>query len=289
VNRLAALGRERLAAGVLVIGAVVFTATGVIRLLREGGIEVLTLPLALLAADLVIAGALVTRWYAIRPVAQGLAIFGALVHVLVLLRSGPWMIRGWSALLAAAHICALVLFFALSAHEQYDDEDEDDEADDREVAYEPAAGPYAALPAPRRNADILRQPADHPAEVAPELATALMTERQPAAEQPSAEQSTEPAAEPDAELAAEQPETEQTAAEDTEPVGERDSEQPADETTEEPTAHQETDRPAEPADHNGADHNGADHNGADHGPDREGAGERVESGAGRRGAPEGKE
>ena len=55
-QRLAALGRERLAAGVLVIGAVVFTATGVIRLLREGGIEVLTLPLALLAADLVIAG-----------------------------------------------------------------------------------------------------------------------------------------------------------------------------------------------------------------------------------------
>ncbi|MDT7678328.1 MAG: hypothetical protein QOD82_6230, partial [Pseudonocardiales bacterium] len=102
MNRLAALGRERLAAGVLIIGAVAFAGTGMVRLFREGGVEVLTLPLALLAADLLIAGALVTRWYAIRPVAQGLAIFGAVVHLLVLLRSGAWWIRGWSALLAAA-------------------------------------------------------------------------------------------------------------------------------------------------------------------------------------------
>ncbi|HEY0577627.1 MAG TPA: hypothetical protein VGD73_26290 [Pseudonocardia sp.] len=130
MNRLAGLGRDGLVALVLLLGAVAFTGTGVARLVSHGNPEALTLPLALLAADLLIAGALVTRWYAIRPVAQGLAIFGALVHVLVLLRSGPWWIRGWSALLAAAHIYALLLFFALSAREQYDDElDEDDAVD----------------------------------------------------------------------------------------------------------------------------------------------------------------
>jgi hypothetical protein len=129
VNRLAGLGRDGLVALVLLLGAVAFTGTGVARLVSHGNPEALTLPLALLAADLLIAGALVTRWYAIRPVAQGLAIFGALVHMLVLLRSGPWWIRGWSALLAAAHIYALLLFFALSAREQYDDEDDEDDED----------------------------------------------------------------------------------------------------------------------------------------------------------------
>ena len=132
MNRLAGLGREGLVALVLLLGAVAFTGTGVARLVSHGNPEALTLPLALLAADLLIAGALVTRWYPIRPVAQGLAIFGALVHMLVLLRSGPWWIRGWSALLAAAHVYALLLFFALSAREQYDDED--DELDDEDDA-----------------------------------------------------------------------------------------------------------------------------------------------------------
>ncbi|HTF50709.1 MAG TPA: hypothetical protein VK735_24980 [Pseudonocardia sp.] len=138
MNRLAALGREGLVALVLLLGAVAFTGTGVARLVSHGNPEALTLPLALLAADLLIAGALVTRWYSIRPVAQGLAIFGALVHVLVLLRSGPWWIRGWSAVLAAAHIYALLLFFALSAREQYDDEDDElDDEDDAVAVVEP--------------------------------------------------------------------------------------------------------------------------------------------------------
>jgi len=232
VNRLVALGRERLAAGVLVIGAVVFTATGVARLLRAGGVEVLTLPLALLAADLVIAGALITRWYAIRPVAQGLAIFGALVHVLVLLRSGPWLIRGWSALLAAAHICALVLFFALSAHEQYDDDDDDDNGDggDPDAAPESVQanervgvgvgyGPFATLPAPRSHADLLHQVVERPARpraevverpVEPEVELAAPA----VAEQPVAEAEPEPVAE-------HEPESE------TEPADEPSTEQPA--------------------------------------------------------------
>jgi hypothetical protein len=178
VNRLAALGRERLAAGVLIIGAVAFAGTGMVRLFREGGIEVLTLPLALLAADLLIAGALVTRWYAIRPVAQGLAIFGAVVHLLVLLRSGAWWIRGWSALLAAAHIYALVLFFALSAQEQYDDEDEDaDEFEDEFNGDGPGGagrgGEFADLPAQRRGPVDADWPRPDPAAAA----TAVGVER----------------------------------------------------------------------------------------------------------------
>jgi hypothetical protein len=266
VNRLASLGRERLAAGVLVIGAVVFTATGVTRLLRAGGVEVLTLPLALLAADLVIAGALITRWYAIRPVAQGLAIFGALVHVLVLLRSGPWLIRGWSALLAAAHICALVLFFALSAHEQYDDDDENDDSadDDGDPDADPDAdpvsveanervgvgvgyGPFATLPAPRSHADLLHQVVERPArpraeaverpgEPEAELAAPAVAE-QPVAEsvaepepEPVAEPEPEPVAEPEPEPAAEhepEPAAEHEPESETEPADEPSAEQPA--------------------------------------------------------------
>jgi hypothetical protein len=126
-RRRADLDPRRLVAVALVVGAVGFTATGVARLVQQRDIDVVTLPLALLAADLLIAAALVTRWYPIRPVAQGLAIFGALVHALVLLRSGPWWVRGWSGLLAAAHVSALVLFFSLTARE-YDDGDDTDAA-----------------------------------------------------------------------------------------------------------------------------------------------------------------
>lgn len=247
MNAQAALGRERLAAGVLVIGAVVFTATGVARLLRAGGVEVLTLPLALLAADLVIAGALITRWYAIRPVAQGLAIFGALVHVLVLLRSGPWLIRGWSALLAAAHICALVLFFALSAHEQYDDDDDenDDSADDvgdpdaapesveanERVGVGVGYGPFATLPAPRSHADLLHQVVERPARpraeaverpVEPEAELAAPA----VAEQPVAEPEPEPVAEHESESETE-PVAEHEPESETEPADEPSAEQPA--------------------------------------------------------------
>jgi hypothetical protein len=114
-------GRVRYAAGALVVLAVLFVCLGVVRMPHVHGGELLSLQLALLVADLVIVSALVTGWYPVRPVAQGLAIFGALVHLLVLLRSGPVMLRGCSALLAAAHVYALVLLFQMSAQEQYDE------------------------------------------------------------------------------------------------------------------------------------------------------------------------
>jgi hypothetical protein len=148
-RRVAGLGPERLVAVMLVVGAVGFTGTGLARLVHQRGIDVVTLPLALLAADLLIAAALVTGWYPIRAVAQGLAIFGALVHLLVLLRSGPWWIRGWSGMLTVAHLSALVLFFSLSARE-YDEIDTADE--DAEPADSTVEPPAAEEPATRAEA-----------------------------------------------------------------------------------------------------------------------------------------
>ncbi|WP_028925766.1 hypothetical protein [Pseudonocardia acaciae] len=149
MKRFPASPRERLAAGALVAGAAVFVGMAVAGLLGGSGAtrgDLLTLAFALLGADLVIAAALLTGWYPVRPVAQGLAIFGALVHVLVLLRSGPWWMRGWSGLLAAAHLYGLVLLFALSSREQYEDElDDEPEA--------PEQPPAAPDPAPVAAAD----------------------------------------------------------------------------------------------------------------------------------------
>jgi hypothetical protein len=134
VSDWAAPRRVRLVALVLVLGAVGFAVTGVVRMFVDaspgGKADMVTLPLALLVADLIIAGALVTGWYSVRPVAQGLAIFGALVHVLVLLRSGGWWIRGWSALLSVAHVYALLLFFAFTAEERDDELDELEDEDE---------------------------------------------------------------------------------------------------------------------------------------------------------------
>ena len=144
----AAPRRVRLVALALVLGAVGFAATGVVRMFVAaspgGRADMVTLPLALLVADLIIAAALVTGWYSVRPVAQGLAIFGALVHVLVLLRSGGWWIRGWSALLSVAHVYALLLFFAFSAEERDDELDDDQPGDGDELDGESPRPPAAA-------------------------------------------------------------------------------------------------------------------------------------------------
>jgi hypothetical protein len=118
VSRLPGSSAQRVASATLVGLAVLFVGFGALRLATEGGIDVLTLPLVLLVTDLFIAAVLLSGWYPVRPVAQALAIFGALVHLLVLLRSGPWWLRGSSALLAVAHGYALVLLFQLSVREQ---------------------------------------------------------------------------------------------------------------------------------------------------------------------------
>lgn len=172
MTSIAASRGERLAAGGLVGGAVVFAVLAV-TLPRVGGglvrAEMLTLLFALLAADVLIAAALLTAWYPVRPVAQGLAIFGAVVYLFVLLRSGPWWMRGWSGLLVAAHAYALVLLFALGSREHYED-DEDDRPDDAAVG-EPVAEapePVAEVPEPAAEAPEPAAEAPEPAESAPE-------------------------------------------------------------------------------------------------------------------------
>ena len=146
--------RGVVAAGALVCGAVVFAGFGLARLVGGASVEVLTLPFALLAADLLIATALITGWYPVRPVAQGLAIFGALVHLLVALRSGPVWMRGWSGLVSVLHVYSLLLLFAISAREQYEDELDEEFNDDlvaeSETRAESAAGATAAA---QRDAD----------------------------------------------------------------------------------------------------------------------------------------
>ncbi len=123
-------GRDRAVAGVLGVGAVLFVGFAATRVGSAGFPAALSLPLVLLAAALVVAVAVLTHWYPIRPVAQGLAVFGLLVHALVALRGGLVWTRGCSAVLAVAHGWALILLFLITAAENDEDEDgvpEDDE------------------------------------------------------------------------------------------------------------------------------------------------------------------
>jgi hypothetical protein len=117
VTRPPALSRATFACVALVGLAVVFAGAGVFRMLHDGGVKALTLPLALLASDLIIAGSVLSRWQLVRPFAQGLAIFGLLVHLLVLLHSGPVGLRTCAGLLALLHAEALVLLFQLTWRE----------------------------------------------------------------------------------------------------------------------------------------------------------------------------
>jgi hypothetical protein len=200
---------ERFAAGALVGGVIVFALITVV-LLRVGGgwvrAEMLTLLFALLAADLLIAVALLTGWYPVRPVAQGLAIFGAVVYLFVLLRSGPWWMRGWSGLLAAAHVYALVLLFALGSRERYDDEDDEDEADRPDE-------PGVAAPAVEEPGATMSAPEDEPIEVP---APGPAGEPEP---EPPAVSTEVPALEPEpAEVSASEPEPAEVSASDPEPA-----------------------------------------------------------------------
>jgi hypothetical protein len=129
-----ATGREKFGAGVLVGAAVLFVGFAVPRAAVVGFLGALTLPLVLLAADVVIAAAVVTWWYPLRPAAQGLAVFGILVHALVMLRSGPVWTRGCSGVLLLTHSWALVQLFLMTAAE-------DDGPDDGAEGERQALGP----------------------------------------------------------------------------------------------------------------------------------------------------
>ncbi|MDQ2706526.1 MAG: hypothetical protein M3Z25_02310 [Actinomycetota bacterium] len=191
---LPASGRERTVAGVLVGGAVLFVGFGIPRLASAGLTGALTLPLVLLAADLLIAAALLTGWYPVRPVAQGLSVFGLLVHALVMLRGGPIWIRGCSGVLVVAHAWALVLLFLLTAAE---DDLDDHDWDEPDETAEDAAQPEPVVLIETSVLDVveLTRPALDPAsEPTPEPAS----EPQP---EPASEPQPEPASEPQPEPA----------------------------------------------------------------------------------------
>jgi hypothetical protein len=119
VIRVPSLGREKGVAWVLVGLAVLFLACGVVLMVtEERGANAITLPVALLASDLLIAATLISRWQLVRPIAQGLAIFGTLVHLLVLMRNGPLWTRACAGLLVVAHVQAMLLLFRMTIRER---------------------------------------------------------------------------------------------------------------------------------------------------------------------------
>lgn len=185
---LPATGRERVAAGVLVGAAVLFIGFAIPRVAIAGLIGAFTLPLVLLAADTLIAAAVLTRWYPLRPVAQGLAVFGMLVHALVMLRNGPMWTRGCSGVLLLVHSWALVHLFMMTAAE--DDEDVDEvgdsggpDGDSQGHAADPPSGlgpvEFAELvETPVTEVVDLAVPADEGTEPSPEPETETETDRE---------------------------------------------------------------------------------------------------------------
>lgn len=128
---------ERLAVGVLVGLAAVFVVVWIPRASTVGFAGALTVPLVLLMADLLIAVALLTHWYPVRPVAQGLAVFGFLVHVLLALRNGPMVARGCAGVLALVHVWFLVSLIMLTTTENdTDGTDSPDDTDAPDEGYE---------------------------------------------------------------------------------------------------------------------------------------------------------
>jgi hypothetical protein len=159
-----ASGRERVAAGVLVGAAVLFVGFAIPRAAVVGFFGALTLPLVLLAADLVIAAAVVTWWYPIRPAAQGLAVFGILVHALVMLRGGPIWTRGCSGVLLLVHSWALLRLFLMTAAEDDLDDDADHDSDDAGEGRPDFGLPPRA--APGQQAGLVETPVTQVVEVA---------------------------------------------------------------------------------------------------------------------------
>jgi hypothetical protein len=162
-----ATGRERVAVGVLVGAAVVFVAFAIPRAAAAGLFGALTLPLVLLAADLVIAAAVLTWWYPLRPVAQGLAVFGILVHALVTLRSGPIWTRGCSGVLLLTHSWALVQLFLMTAAEDGDFDDDGEPASEPPPVVAPGE-PAAIVETPVTDVVELGAPAEAAAPESPE-------------------------------------------------------------------------------------------------------------------------
>jgi hypothetical protein len=157
-----ASGPERAVAGVLVVGAVLFLGFAVPRVATAGIAGALSLPAVLLGADLLIAAAVFTGWYPIRPPAQGLAVFAGVVHLLVALRSGPVWTRVDAGVLVLAEAWGLVALFLLTAAE--DEPDAEDEPEPSEDFVETPIGEVVELEPPALDpaAEPTPEPLHHP-------------------------------------------------------------------------------------------------------------------------------
>ena len=91
------------------LGGVTFVAAALFRLWTEGGVGVLSFPIALCVLELIAVAGLVSGWRWARPVVLVIVMLGALLHLLVALGNGADWTRAISAVLVAAQVYALVL------------------------------------------------------------------------------------------------------------------------------------------------------------------------------------
>lgn len=105
-----ALPIETLMALLLIVGgALIFLAEGVVRWLVEGVSTDLTLPVVIAAFETAVAAAVLARVWAVRIIGVGVLAMVVLVHLLIALGGGPWWARAISGMLAMVGCYAVVL------------------------------------------------------------------------------------------------------------------------------------------------------------------------------------
>jgi hypothetical protein len=95
----------------LLIGtsAALFLLVGALRWAREGGADILLLPVVVAAVELAVAAGLLLGLRASRYAGMVVVALAALLDLLIALGGGPWWSRMVTGALAAAHIYVFVL------------------------------------------------------------------------------------------------------------------------------------------------------------------------------------
>ncbi|MCP3797686.1 hypothetical protein NLX83_00290 [Allokutzneria sp. A3M-2-11 16] len=93
----------------LVGAQLVFLIAAIVRWTAEGGADVVMTPLVLLVLSAVAAGSILARIGIARAGAIAVAVFAALLHLLIVLGDGPVLARVLSGVLGAAQVYAVVL------------------------------------------------------------------------------------------------------------------------------------------------------------------------------------
>jgi hypothetical protein len=99
----------RLAVRLLVASGLVFVAVGVLRLIGEGGTDLLWTPLTYLVLAIGVAAGLYRGHRAARPVGLGFALLAALLQLLIAFGQGPGYARVVAGMLTAALVYTAVL------------------------------------------------------------------------------------------------------------------------------------------------------------------------------------